>query len=144
MLDNMLITGAFACLIFGVAAYLKNMALDQNALILLILFTTYSITFLGNFRVVMKRVLWNRWQIILFKLIIGFQALLFIFIALSLLISSKASSADIYRGAAIDIRIVEALTLFAFYFEIYSKISDIDGTGSFRKDYVLATKLENR
>ena len=85
----------------------------------------------GTFRIYLKNGVWKRYHIIFTKVTIVASSLAYIVMAADLMLN------DQFTGAFKDFIFLYAFGLATFFAEIYSKISDIDGTGDFRYDYIV-------
>ena len=85
----------------------------------------------GAYRIYLINGIWKRYHVILSKLGLIIASLGYMVLAADLMLHSQ------YEGALKDFIFVYAFGLITFHFEIYAKITDVDGTTNLKYHYMI-------
>ena len=138
-MDNTLIILLFALLGWNfLAVIILTSQTDGLAIIALVSFSLSYFMFVGNFRIYIVRYKWSKCEVIATKtlLIIGAMTCLVMSCITMLDQGSSFSFLGSTAAAAIkDFAIFYAIALFTLYYDLYSKITNIDGTDKHQYHY---------
>ena len=100
----------------------------------------------GVFRILLASCFWKKWQIICCKVTLMVASLSYFYIAMSLIIVGLPESYGVTPEVTeklIELSFLYVFGLFSFYYEIFNKLTDLDGTADLRYHYSILPKDES-
>ena len=109
--------------------------LDAVPLIALITWSSQIFIIAGNSRIIIAYAKFKKWQTIVFKLGICVGLLAYLIMATYFMMHKFLGVPDSLNDTIKDLFFLYVFGLFTMYYEIYSKISDLDGTSDQQYHY---------
>ena len=89
--------------------------------------------------------MWNCCQIVIAKVLLTLVGSVYLFTSAYLFVANPVITGDkTFDTSLRDLYITLAIAQFAYFAEVYQKISDVDGTNGFDSDYVMCDEQENK
>ena len=112
---------------------------DDNSIIYSGVITFLYFVYIGTFRVLLRRIQWERWQLIIMKIGLVVSAMGYILFAGDVIIYMKNVPA-----AFIDFIFIYIFGLFSLSYEFFGKFTEIDGTGNLQYHYTAVSEDEGK
>ena len=85
----------------------------------------------GAFRIYLINGIWKRYQVIITKIILALSSLAFMIMGADIMINTQ------FIGPLKDFIFLYVFGLISFFFQIFGKITDLDGTGKLNFKYMI-------